>query len=166
MNPNYPATTPSAVAGGGRLSFSIHRFSLSKSIPKKHLKLTEEEEEIIVCDEEAPSEKAEQVVLCLLGKLNTTNYFNPGAMKMVLKNIWKPSHGVYVKLPDFCYACGKLGHVYQGCALFDENIPETELQYGDFPRASPIKPKGKTVEANLMDERRLVHAIRNKKKSS
>ena len=53
----------------------------------KHLKLTEEEEEIIVCDEEDPSEKAEQVVLCLLCKLNTTNYFNPDAMKMVLKNI-------------------------------------------------------------------------------
>jgi len=33
----------------------------------------------------------------------------------------------YVKLPDFCYACGKLGHVYKGCALFDENIPDTEL---------------------------------------
>ena len=63
----------------------------------KRLKLTKEEEEIIVCDEEDPSEKAKQVALCLLGKLNTTNYFNPGAMKMELKDIWKPSHAVVIK---------------------------------------------------------------------
>ena len=63
----------------------------------EHLKLTEEEEEIIVCDVEDPSEKAEQVALCLLGKLNTTYYFNLGVMKVVLKNIWKPFHGVVTK---------------------------------------------------------------------
>ncbi|KAJ8443265.1 hypothetical protein Cgig2_010160 [Carnegiea gigantea] len=100
----------------------------------KRLKLTKEEEDIIICDEEDPSEKAEQFK--------------------------------YVKVLDLCYACGKSGHVYKDCALFDENIPVTELQYGDFLRASPLKPKGKTTEADLMEERRLVQASRNKKKSS
>ncbi|KAJ8420194.1 hypothetical protein Cgig2_023774 [Carnegiea gigantea] len=148
----------------------------------KCLKLTEEEEEIIVCDEEDPSEKAEQVALCLLGKLNTTNYFNLIAMKAVeftSTRLWVKAYDVptlrqtpsfakllgnkvgtfvgcedttiygidksinfkvdidimkplkrgvriqvenkpiwnwfeYVKLPDFCYAYGKLGHVYKG----------------------------------------------------
>lgn len=53
----------------------------------RRLKLTANEEEIIICDEEALSEKAEQVALCLLDMLYTTSYFNSGALKSILKNI-------------------------------------------------------------------------------
>ncbi|KAJ8420788.1 hypothetical protein Cgig2_011606 [Carnegiea gigantea] len=36
----------------------------------------------------------------------------------------------YVIFADFCYTCGRLGHTYKGYELFDEDVPETELQYG------------------------------------
>lgn len=63
----------------------------------KNLKLTEEEEEIAIFDGEKSEERAEQIALCLLGRLMTESNFNVGAMKMVLKNIWKPSKGVVIK---------------------------------------------------------------------
>ncbi|KAJ8453270.1 hypothetical protein Cgig2_008154 [Carnegiea gigantea] len=58
------------------------------------LKLTEEEEEAVVCVEEESDERLEQISLCLWGRLLTENYFNVGAMKTVMKNIWKPAKGV------------------------------------------------------------------------
>ncbi|KAJ8434388.1 hypothetical protein Cgig2_014235 [Carnegiea gigantea] len=193
------------------------------------LKLTEEEEEILISVDEVPSEKAEQVALCLLGRLHTSNYFNLGALKTVLKDIWKPTNWAVIKeveknlfafqffsravkdfvleegprsfdgsllllkemygleqpseidfstahswikaydvpglkqtptfakllgdkLPDFCCACGKLGHVYKGCVLFDPIVPENDLQYGSWLRASPLKPRGKTAEADRLEE--------------
>ena len=37
----------------------------------------------------------------------------------------------YVKLSNFCYGCGCLGHVLRGCDTIDSNIEEDLLQYGD-----------------------------------
>ncbi|KAJ8425866.1 hypothetical protein Cgig2_028211 [Carnegiea gigantea] len=142
----------------------------------QRLKLTEEEEEIAICDEEILSEKVEQVALCLLGKLHTESYFNPGALKMVLKNAGKPSNGERLRGAMRLRYVGliglltlewiKLGHVYKGCVLFDEKLSEDKLQCGHWLRASPLKPKGKNVEAELLDERRLIQAYRNKKTES
>ncbi|KAJ8444445.1 hypothetical protein Cgig2_005967 [Carnegiea gigantea] len=59
----------------------------------------------------------------------------------------------YVKLPDFCYACGKRGHLYKGCDLFNEAIPKSKLQYGGWPRALLLKPRGENSENELLEER-------------
>ena len=61
-----------------------------------HLKLIEEEEHVVVCNEDESDEWLEQIFLCLWGKLLADNYFNGGAMKMVLKNVWKPAKGVVI----------------------------------------------------------------------
>ena len=50
-----------------------------------HLKLTENEEEVVICEEDESDERLEQISLCLWGKPLTENYFNVGAMKTVLK---------------------------------------------------------------------------------
>jgi len=67
----------------------------------KRLTLTEEEETVVISEDDDPSERADQVALCLLGKLYTGNTFNIGAMKTVLKNVWKPSKGVIIKELDW-----------------------------------------------------------------
>ena len=61
------------------------------------LTLTGDEEEATIFEEETPVEKLEEIKLCLWGKLMTTKQFNARAMKMVLKNIWKPEKGVVIK---------------------------------------------------------------------
>jgi len=69
---------------------------------RKRLTLTDEEEKIVICDDDdTPSERVEQVALCLLGKLHTENTFNIGAMKTILKNVWKPAKGVIIKELDW-----------------------------------------------------------------
>jgi len=257
--------------------------------------LTEEEETIVACEDETPSDRADQVALCLLGKLHTQHKFNVGAMKNVFKNVWKPAQGViikdldwnlfvfqffsktdkdhvfnegpwafdgcilmltemtglekpsevvfttarfcvkaydvpalkqtynfakflgsqlgvfvdcvedalggidkslnfrvdidvskplwrgirtsvggatiwirlkYVKLPDFCYACGKLGHGYKSCEHFSDGMMEDELQYGSWLRASPLKSRRRNNEAELLEERKLLAAYRQRRDGS
>ena len=36
----------------------------------------------------------------------------------------------YIKLAEFCYGCGLLGHVHRRCELYDLNILKPDLQYG------------------------------------
>ena len=67
----------------------------------QNLRLTEEEEVIVPCEEDNPSERADEVALCLLGKLHTKHKFNIGAMKNVFKNVWKPAQGVIIKDLDW-----------------------------------------------------------------
>ncbi|KAJ8450462.1 LOW QUALITY PROTEIN: hypothetical protein Cgig2_002147 [Carnegiea gigantea] len=52
----------------------------------------------------------------------------------------------YIKLPGFCYAYGLLGYVYRRCVLYDSTIPKTDLQYGSWIRATPIKTKAKEMK--------------------
>ena len=61
----------------------------------------------------------------------------------------------YVKLSDFCYACGMLGHVYRGCEAFDDSIPEDKLPYGPNMRASPVASKRRGREVEKQKERQL-----------
>ena len=67
----------------------------------KRLKLTEEEDTAVLCEDEDSNDRAEQVALCLLGKLHTANSFNIGAMKTVMKTVWKPAKGVLIKELDW-----------------------------------------------------------------
>jgi len=64
------------------------------------LTLTEDEEQVIVCDEDELEERIEQIALCLWEKLLMDNYFNPEALKAVLKNVWKPARGVIIRELD------------------------------------------------------------------
>ncbi|KAJ8443328.1 hypothetical protein Cgig2_015809 [Carnegiea gigantea] len=207
---------------------------------RKRLKLTCEEEEIAVFEDEIPAEKIAEIKLCLWGKLLTNKQFNARAIKSILQNIWKPEKGIvsfdgailllkdidgteqlsevkfetarfwvkaydvsamqqtyafacfltskvrsfvsckeatmygvdkslcftvdidiskplkrgqkvmvggkpmlvdfrYVKLPNFCYLCGMLGHVTKGCGYYNLDVLEYEYQYGNWLRASPLK---------------------------
>ena len=59
----------------------------------------------------------------------------------------------YVKLLDFCYVCGMLGHVTKGCGLYNPSLSGTELQYGDWLRASPMQARRREAEAEIWEER-------------
>ena len=69
----------------------------------------------------------------------------------------------YVKLPDFCYICGRLGHDYKSCEMFTEGMQEDDLQYGSWLRASPLKSRRRHNEAELQEERKLFTAYKNRK---
>ena len=58
----------------------------------------------------------------------------------------------YHKLPDFYYTCGMLGRIYRRCEHYDTNIPKSELQYGSWTRASPIKKKAKELKKEILQE--------------
>ena len=47
--------------------------------------------EVVIFEEDMSSEKAEEIVLSLLGKLMTNGSFNAHVMKNILKNICKSS---------------------------------------------------------------------------
>ena len=66
----------------------------------------------------------------------------------------------YVRLPDFCYVCGLLGHTYQNCERYDERQEEEGMQYGSWLRASPLKPRRRSAEIEQQEEKRLLLAYR------
>ncbi|KAL2921947.1 hypothetical protein RDABS01_013438 [Bienertia sinuspersici] len=47
----------------------------------------------------------------------------------------------YERLMDICHACGRLGHGYQQCDKYADRIPVSELPYGNWMRASPIRKR-------------------------
>ena len=61
------------------------------------LRLTLEEEQVVVVTEKDDSEMSKLISLYLLGRLYTTNSFNSRAMKLVLRNVWKPSKGLVIR---------------------------------------------------------------------
>ncbi|KAJ8445207.1 LOW QUALITY PROTEIN: hypothetical protein Cgig2_024413 [Carnegiea gigantea] len=61
------------------------------------LSLTEEEATVVEFEEEAPTEKKEEIALSLLGKLLTDTSFNARVVKTVLRNIWKSSKRLVVR---------------------------------------------------------------------
>ncbi|KAJ8433591.1 hypothetical protein Cgig2_016521 [Carnegiea gigantea] len=69
----------------------------------------------------------------------------------------------YVKLSDFYYPCGMLGHVYRGCEGFDDSIPDDKLPYGPNMQASLIASKRKGREAAIQEERQLLQAFKDRR---
>jgi len=68
-------------------------------------------------------------------------------MKVMMKGkpIWISFK--YVKLPEFCYGCGRLVHIlsiYEEAKEVDE---DSDLPYGDWLHGSPIKPTRRNTEA-------------------
>ncbi|KAJ8432477.1 hypothetical protein Cgig2_009503 [Carnegiea gigantea] len=55
----------------------------------------------------------------------------------------------YVKLPDFGYACGILGHACRRCSSFDPSVPDADLQYGRRIRASELRKRKKRQARKL-----------------
>jgi len=49
-------------------------------------------------------------------------------MKIDGKSIW--IYFKFIKLPDYYYGCGKIGHVLKACKNVDADAPSIELQYG------------------------------------
>ncbi|KAJ8430275.1 hypothetical protein Cgig2_026377 [Carnegiea gigantea] len=62
----------------------------------RNLELTEQDADVITFDDEGLEEKLEQIALCLYGRLLMGKKFNAGAIKSVLRNIWKPNRGVEI----------------------------------------------------------------------
>ncbi|OMO59710.1 reverse transcriptase [Corchorus capsularis] len=59
--------------------------------------------------------------------------------------IGKSTNGVrgrlaYERLPEFCFGCGRIGHCVIDCAEISDD-PGQIQQYGDWLRASPLKPR-------------------------
>ncbi|KAJ4830067.1 hypothetical protein Tsubulata_009275 [Turnera subulata] len=55
----------------------------------------------------------------------------------------------YEGIPNFCYICGKLGHVLKDCDDRSEESDEEERHnYGEWLRASPRKPYSVRLEAS------------------
>ncbi|KAJ8431515.1 hypothetical protein Cgig2_009752 [Carnegiea gigantea] len=67
----------------------------------------------------------------------------------------------YVRLSDFCYGCGKLGHVLKGCETVEAEEGNPDLQY-----ASPMKPRRRNMESQLAEEKRLFTAFQKMKNPS
>ncbi|KAJ8437316.1 hypothetical protein Cgig2_015047 [Carnegiea gigantea] len=66
-----------------------------------------------------------------------------------------------LRLPDFCYDCGKLGHVLKGCETVEAEEGDLDLQYGAWLRASPMKSRRRNMESQLAEEKRLFRASRS-----
>ncbi|KAL2925745.1 Copper homeostasis protein cutC-like protein, partial [Bienertia sinuspersici] len=64
------------------------------------------------------------------------------------------------RLPGFCYCCGCLGYVLRECSDYDEEVPEADLPYRTWLRASPIKNKGRGAGAYREAKQKLFHELR------
>lgn len=58
----------------------------------------------------------------------------------------------YVKLPNFCYGCGKLGHVLKGYDTIEADEDNPNLQYDAWMRAFPLKSRRRNAESDLPEE--------------
>lgn len=69
----------------------------------------------------------------------------------------------YERLMNFCHACGRLGHSFQQCSSYDESIHVTELPYGNWLKASPIR--NKFMDAKAEEEVRRCFKLKESLKS-
>ncbi|KAL2924172.1 hypothetical protein RDABS01_028795 [Bienertia sinuspersici] len=68
------------------------------------------------------------------------------------------------RLPGFCYSCGCLGHVLCECNDYDEEVPESELPYGQWLRVSPVKLRGRGNNPDKDVEKKLFQELRDNAK--
>ena len=67
--------------------------------------------------------------LCFKVDIDITKPLRRGINVMIAgKPIW--IRFKYVKLLDFCYGCGKLGHILKGCNTIEAEEGDPGLQYG------------------------------------
>lgn len=63
-------------------------------------------------------------------------------MKIATRDSWKWVKIKYERLPNFCYACGAIGHTQKECdKVEEEGLDSITNQYGPWMRASPLKEK-------------------------
>ncbi|KAJ8441477.1 hypothetical protein Cgig2_008738 [Carnegiea gigantea] len=67
----------------------------------------------------------------------------------------------YVKLPDFCYGCGKLEHVWRGCLNYKLDIDDSDLQYGVWMKGLPIWRRQWGMEDEYKEEKRQLLELRD-----
>jgi len=65
----------------------------------------------------------------------------------------------YVKLPDFYYRCGKLGHVLKGCDTIQAEESNSNLQYGAWLRASLLKSHRLQADIEILEETKLFSSL-------
>jgi len=86
------------------------------------------------------------------------------SVKINEKSLW--IYFKYIKLLDFCYGCGRVGHVLKAWDEVDPDTPAEALQYGPWLRGSPLKSRRRNAEPELHEERRLFEAFRRSKAHS
>ncbi|KAJ8444308.1 hypothetical protein Cgig2_019866 [Carnegiea gigantea] len=103
--------------------------------------------------------------LCFRVDIDITKPLKRGIyIKIANKQLWIKFK--YVKLSEFCYGCGKLGHVLINCDMVSKTEEESDLQYGVWLRASPLKSLRRNVETELLEEQKSYTAFKNKTQSS
>ncbi|KAJ8445540.1 hypothetical protein Cgig2_012428 [Carnegiea gigantea] len=81
-------------------------------------------------------------------------------IKVTERQIWIKFK--YIKLPDFCYGCGQLGHALAGYDTVQIEEDDPSLQYGSWICTSPLKSRRCNAEIELYEEKRLYSAFSNK----
>ncbi|KAL2907049.1 Gag polyprotein [Bienertia sinuspersici] len=66
----------------------------------------------------------------------------------------------FERLPGFCLICGQLGHIARECEDFDKDIPENELPYGSWLRASPLRMRPRSGGMHRDHENKLFQDLR------
>ena len=65
----------------------------------------------------------------------------------------------FIKRPDFCYGCGKLGHVLKGYKTIKAEEGEPNLQYGAWLRASPLESRRCSAEYWLLEGEKTIFGL-------
>ncbi|KAJ8428738.1 hypothetical protein Cgig2_019031 [Carnegiea gigantea] len=159
------------------------------------LKLTKEEEEEAEYKVEIPEERKEEIALSLLGKFLTHNALSIKTMKTITQAIWRPLRGMVVKeldknLNGLAHSNSRTSlltkrgsgrkpttsrqyvrqgalpsHTLKVCEVIDPETSASDLQYGAWLRASPMKSRRRNAEMELAEERRLFTAFRTQRTS-
>lgn len=100
--------------------------------------------EVIEIDESTLNGISRSVRIKIL--INLTNPIKKGTKIQIGNNnpCWIPA--AYERIPTFCYWCGRIGHNIGECSDLpeeeeDADIKQKEMPYGEWMRASPLKPK-------------------------
>ncbi|KAL2930824.1 Guanine nucleotide-binding protein subunit beta, partial [Bienertia sinuspersici] len=79
-------------------------------------------------------------------------------MKLGGERIWVDFR--YERLSGFCFVCGCLRHGVRECDDYDEEVPENELPYGTWLRASPQKNRARMGNQDRENENKLFQELR------
>jgi len=99
--------------------------------------------------------------LCFRVDINISKPLGRGVyIKIVGNQLWIKFR--YVKPPDFCYNCGKLGPVLATCNLAPVAYENDNFQHRVWLCTSPIRSRRRATKAELLEERKLFMALKNK----